>query len=52
MILLNFSRPLVPEQVATIGALACVEAIDVRVIPVHLDLNQPLAGQATALANA
>jgi hypothetical protein len=51
MLLLNFSHPLTPEQVAQVEALAGA-AVEVRALAAYLDQARPLAEQAAALADA
>ena len=52
MLVLNYSHPLTEAQLAQLAALTG-EAIDeVRDIPTHLDVTQPFAVQAVALADA
>jgi len=52
MLILNYAHPLTVEQRARIEALTGGVIDEVRTIPVHLDLAQPFAPQAAALADA
>ncbi len=52
MILLNFSHPLTPEQVAAIEALTGAAVTHLRTVPVQFDEQQPFAPQVRTLAEA
>jgi len=52
MLLLNFSHPLTPDQLAEVARLAGQPIARVVDIPSQLDLQQPLAPQVVALADA
>lgn len=52
MLILNYAHPLTAGQREQIEALSGEEIDRVRTVPVHLDLAKPVAGQATALADA
>jgi hypothetical protein len=52
MLLLNFSHPLTPDQLAEVERLAGQPIARVVDIPSQLDLQQPLAPQVVALADA
>jgi len=52
MLLLNFSHPLTPDQLTEVARLAGQPIARVIDIPSQLDLQQPLAPQVVALADA
>lgn len=52
MLLLNFSHPLTPDQLVEVERLAGQPIARVIDIPSQLDLQQPLAPQVVALADA
>lgn len=52
MFILNYAHPLTADQLAHLRALTDETTLDVRTIPTQLDLMQPFAAQATALAEA
>jgi len=52
MLLLNFSHPLTPEQIAQIEALSGQPVDDLRAIPVQFDPDRPFAPQAEALVQS
>ncbi len=52
MILLNFSHPLIPDQLQTIVTLAGGVDISVHDIPTHIDNQAPLLSQVVALVDA
>lgn len=52
MLILNFTHPLTAEQRAQIEALAGAAITEVRTIPVHINQEEPLEPQITAIVNA
>ncbi|MDX9954948.1 MAG: CRISPR-associated protein Csx15 [Anaerolineae bacterium] len=52
MRILNYSHPLIADQLAQLEALTGAPVEEVREIPTQLDLDAPFAEQATALAAA
>lgn len=52
MIILNYSHPLTPDQLAQLAALTGASTVEVRDIPTQLDLDTPFAQHAAALADA
>lgn len=52
MLILNYSHPLTPNHLAQLEALTGEPATEVRAIPAQLDVEQPFAEQARALADA
>lgn len=52
MLLLNFSHPLTDAHLAAIRNLTGDEEVQVIAIPNQVDVQQPLAPQVTALADA
>lgn len=52
MIILNFSHPLTPDQLARIEALTGEQIAEVRDIPAQFDNEQPFILQVEALADA
>ncbi len=52
MLILNYSHPLTPDQLAQLEALTGQPIAEVRDIPTQVDVSAPLAPQATALAEA
>ena len=51
MLILNFSHPLTPEQIAQIESLTGTAVGEVRDIPAQFDAEQPFAPQSVALAD-
>ncbi|MEA3396263.1 MAG: CRISPR-associated protein Csx15, partial [Chloroflexota bacterium] len=52
MLILNYAHPLTEAQLAQLAALTGETGAEVRDIRAQLDLAQPFAAQATALAAA
>lgn len=52
MLILNYSHPLTPDQLAQLEVLTATPITEVRDIPTQLELDTPFAQQATALADA
>ncbi|MBM4459702.1 MAG: hypothetical protein FJ011_18395 [Chloroflexi bacterium] len=52
MILLNFSHPLTPEQLAQVAALTAAAVERVIAVPAQFDTGQPFAPQVEALLAA
>lgn len=52
MLILNYSHPLTPDQLAQLEGLTGVAVEAVRELPAQLDLEAPFAPQAVALADA
>jgi hypothetical protein len=52
MILLNFTHPLTPDQLAQIEALTGERVAEVRDVPAQFDNEQPFIPQVEALADA
>lgn len=52
MLVLNYSHPLTPAQLAQLTALTGAPVEAVRELPAQLDLEAPFAEQAVALADA
>jgi hypothetical protein len=52
MLILNYAHPLTEAQLAQLAALTGEAVNEVRDIPTHLDVTQPFAAQAVALADA
>ncbi len=52
MIILNYTHPLTPDQLAQLSALTGETVTEVRDIPTQLDLDAPFAEHAVALAEA
>jgi hypothetical protein len=52
MILLNFSHPLTPDQIAQVEALTGERVERVVTVPCHVDVEQDLVPQVVALADA
>ncbi len=52
MIVLNYSHPLTPAQLAQLETLTSAPLTEVRDMPALLDLDAPFTAQATALADA
>ncbi len=52
MILLNFSHPLTPEQLAQIQSLISLDITDICEIDIHFDHQQSFAEQVVTLVNS
>jgi len=52
MLILNYSHPLTPDQLAQLAALTGQSIAEVRDIPAQFDLDTPFAQHALALAEA
>jgi hypothetical protein len=52
MILLNFTHPLTPDQLARVEALTSESVVEVRNVPAQFDNDHPFIPQVEALADA
>ena len=51
MLILNFTHPLTPDQLAQIEALADTQIEEIRTIPVQINQAEPMEQQIVALVN-